>query len=96
MPQPYDGIATDEQRTKMHAVQVEYRTKIMELRKQMAALDKERDARMMEILTPDQQEQVKKQRAEAVAKRQAERKAKARPAKMPKSLPPAPTPNPAP
>ena len=84
LPQPYDSIATDEQRTKMQAVQVEYRDKLQELRKQIAALDKERNARLMEILTPEQQDQVKRQASEAMAKRQQQRKNRAKPGQTPK------------
>jgi Spy/CpxP family protein refolding chaperone len=68
----------DEQREKLYAVDAEYAGRIKALQKQIAELEKERDGRLEELLTPGQKLRLKELREEAVrraAARQAEQPA---------------------
>jgi Spy/CpxP family protein refolding chaperone len=69
----------DEQRGKLYAVDAEYAGRIEALHKQIAELEKERDARLEELLTPGQKLRLKELREEA-ARRAAARQADQQPA----------------
>jgi len=80
LPNYYSQVVDQQQREKIYAIQREYKPKIDALKAQLAALTKERDDEVSEVLTPQQREKIEQLREEAKAKREAKRKPKAPPA----------------
>jgi hypothetical protein len=68
LPNYYNRVVDEEQREKIYGIQKEYAVKIDALKAQLEALMAERDAKVADVLTPEQLEQVEKLRAEAKAK----------------------------
>ena len=66
----------DEQKTKLYTIQEDYEARIEAIRKQIAQLRGEQDAKMQMLLTPGQKLRLKELR-EAAAKKKAEAEAKA-------------------
>lgn len=66
----------DEQRERLYAVDAEYVARIEALEKQIAELEKERDARLEALLTPGQKLRLKELREEAAARAAAEQAAR--------------------
>src|SRR5690606_25207284 len=66
----------DEQRERLYAVDAEYAGRIEALQKQIAELEKERDARLEALLTPGQKLRLKELREEAAARAAAEEAAR--------------------
>jgi hypothetical protein len=64
----------DAQRQRLHAIAVDYESRIVELEKQIAALEGERDEQMETLLTPGQRLRLNELR-EASARRSAEQAA---------------------
>jgi len=81
LPPFYKNIVSDEQRDKIFAVQEEYGPKIQELRRQLMALEKERDEKIDAILTPDQKKKINAARLEMQEKRKAAKEKANKPAK---------------
>ena len=78
LPNYYAVVVDPQQREKIYAIQREYAPKIQELRNKLAALVKDRDAKVAKVLTPEQLKKVEELRDKARAKRSKTRKAKAR------------------
>ena len=69
LPQFFKGVVTDEQKEKVYAIQDEYAPKLKALNDQLKTLTEERNAKIDDLLTPDQKATVQAKRAEAAAKR---------------------------
>lgn len=76
LPAYYRKVVDREQREDIYAVQREYAARIDDLKAKLAALVKERDAKIAAVLTPQQQDKVRQLREEAKAKRAAKKKKK--------------------
>jgi hypothetical protein len=79
LPQYYADIVTESQRQKIYAVQDKYAKQIADLVAQLAAVEKQRDTEIENLLSADQREQLTKAREDAAAKKKkaAEEKKKA-------------------
>jgi hypothetical protein len=73
LPPYYARVVDEKQREAIYAIQDEYAPRIEELQKQLDALIAERDAKIEEVLTPEQREQVKQLAAEAQQRRKQRR-----------------------
>ncbi len=71
LPAYYARVVTEEQRQKIYDIQRQYHPRIAALRKQLEALEAERDAKIEAVLTPQQKAELEKIREEAAAKRKA-------------------------
>lgn len=74
LPNHYAAVVTDEQRTKINAIQLDFAPRIDAKRSELQALVGQRDAAIEKVLTADQRKEVEKLRAEAAAKRRARAK----------------------
>ena len=74
----YFGLVVDEkQRQAIYAIQEEHFAEIEELKENLAALVKQRDAKVAAVLTPEQTAEVEQAKAAAKAKREARKAAAA-------------------
>jgi Spy/CpxP family protein refolding chaperone len=90
----YDQVATtDEQREKIRKIEEEYDPKIAALQAQIRALQKERNAKITAVLTPEQKKQIEDAKAKAKENRKAAKAESPKPAETTPATPPAePTP----
>lgn len=65
LPMCYAPVVDDQQREQIYAIQREYWPRIELLRRQLEALQAERDAKIEAVLTPEQLAEVQRARAEA-------------------------------
>ncbi|MEX0677771.1 MAG: hypothetical protein WD063_11890 [Pirellulales bacterium] len=72
LPNYYARVASEEQRTKLRAIQQEFAPQIQQKREELQALIAKRDAALAEVLTPEQRDEVAKLRALAESKRKAD------------------------
>jgi len=70
LPAYYGKVVDEKQRKAIYAIQIEYHPKIEALRKQLEDLMKERDEKVADVLTPEQQAKVEELRAAANSKRE--------------------------
>lgn len=68
LPPYYSAIVSDDQRTKIYAVQDKYEAQIDALAEQIKALQAKRDTDIESILLPEQLKRLEKARADAKAK----------------------------
>jgi len=73
LPNYYRFVVDEKQREAIYKIQEEYAAKIDALKAQLAALTKERDAKVAAVLTPEQLKEVEQRAAEAKAKREAKK-----------------------
>ena len=73
LPNHYADIVDEAQREKLYEIQAQFEPKLKQLRADLQAATAERDAALAKVLTPEQQAQVDKVKAEAKAKRAAAR-----------------------
>jgi Spy/CpxP family protein refolding chaperone len=78
LPQYYREIVTEEQRAKIVEIQEQFGPKIDSLRQQIDALTKERDAKVVGVLTPDQKKKLDERIAAAKSARETKAAAKAK------------------
>jgi len=71
LPRYYSQVVTEEQRASIYDLQDEYAPRIEKLEAQLAALEEERDTKIVEVLSPEQRQQVDDLEAAARAKRRA-------------------------
>jgi hypothetical protein len=69
LPNHYAKVVTEEQRSKISAIQEEYAPQIDKLRDELEALVEKRNAAVEKVLTPAQRKEVEKLRAESQARR---------------------------
>jgi len=69
LPAYYARVVEKEQRKAIYAIQKEYNPRIKALKAELAALTKERDGKIAELLTPEQLKEVAQLKAAAKAKR---------------------------
>lgn len=69
LPPYYGEVVSKEQRAKIYEIQTKYNEQVMKLRVQIAALEKQLQAEVEGVLTPEQLEKVTQRMAEAKAKR---------------------------
>ncbi len=69
LPNYFAKVVDDEQRAKIHDIQLEYASQIEAKRAELEALVDERDTAIDKVLTPAQRKEVERLRAAAVAKR---------------------------
>jgi hypothetical protein len=74
LPNHYAAVVTDEQRTKINAIQLDFAPRIEAKRNELKALVSQRDAAIEKVLSAEQRKEVEKLRAEASAKRKARAK----------------------
>ena len=70
LPNYYRHFVDKEQRAVIYAIQEEYASKIAELKAQLVAITKERDTKVVGVLTPEQAKEIERMQAEAEAKRE--------------------------
>ena len=95
LPNYYRQVVTPDQREKIYAVQSKYVEQIEALEKQIAEIEAKRDAEVLALLSPEQQEKVKMLEEEARKRREARLNA-ARAADPAAATSPAPAATPAP
>jgi hypothetical protein len=71
LPNYYSKVASGQQRIQLRAVLKEYAPQIKAKRDELQALVAKRDTALNEILTPEQQQEIAKLRADAAARRKA-------------------------
>ncbi len=81
LPAYYTEVVDEKQRAAIYAIQQEYAERIKQLRLQLGAVTKERDQKIVAVLTPEQQAKVAELAEAAKAKRERQRE----------GAPPAPT-----
>jgi hypothetical protein len=86
LPMYYAQVVDEAQREKIYGIQAEFNEKTAPLRAQIEALEKDRDARIAAVLTPEQKKQLDDLKAAAKAGRDAAKKA------APKATPKVPSP----
>jgi len=69
LPAYYGRVVDEKQRAAVYEIQKEYAPRIDALKTQLAALTKERDEKVVAVLTPEQRAQVEQTKAAAAAKR---------------------------
>jgi Spy/CpxP family protein refolding chaperone len=69
LPNHYAKVVTEEQRSKINAIQEQYAPQIDKLRDELDAVVDKRDADIEKVLTPAQRKEVEKLRAESQARR---------------------------
>jgi TolA-binding protein len=69
LPNHYAKVVTEEQRSKINAIQEEFVPQIDKLRDELDATLDKRDAAIEKVLTPEQRKEVEKLRAESQARR---------------------------
>ena len=87
LPNYYKMVVDEQQRQEIYRIQAEYRTRIKELETRLKALKKERDQRIVNVLSPEQKKRVEEAAARAKEKRAAKAAKKAQ-----AECPPAPEP----
>jgi len=70
LPNYFSGVVTDEQRTKIYAIQSEFDPKIKDLNLKLDALKKERDEKILALLTPEQRKKIDDLKAAAKQSRE--------------------------
>jgi len=70
LPSYFGGVVTDEQREKIYAVQNEFEPKIKELSLKLDSLKKERDEKILALLTPEQRKKIDDLKAAAKQSRE--------------------------
>lgn len=73
LPAYYAEVVDEKQRTAIYAIQQEYAERIKQLRLQLDAVTKERDQKIVAVLTPEQQKKVAELAEAAKAKRERQR-----------------------
>ncbi len=79
LPAHYAEVVDEKQRAAIYAIQQEYAERIKQLRLQLETVTKERDAKILAVLTPAQQKKVAELAEAAKAKRERQREGAARP-----------------
>ena len=74
LPAYYGTVVDDRQRQQIYGIQKHYFAQIEDLKAQLEALTKKRDAEVSAVLSPQQQAEVKRLQAAAKAKRDAKKK----------------------
>lgn len=70
LPSYFSGVVTDEQRGKIYAIQREFDPKIKELSLKLDALKKERDEKILALLSPEQRKKIDDLKAAAKQSRE--------------------------
>lgn len=70
LPSHFSGVVTDEQRGKIYAIQREFDPKIKELSLKLDALKKERDEKILALLSPEQRKKIDDLKAAAKQSRE--------------------------
>jgi len=70
LPNYFSGVVTDEQRGKIYAIQSEFDPKIKELSIKLEALKKERDEKILALLSPEQRKKIDDLKAAAKKSRE--------------------------
>lgn len=73
LPAYYAEVVDEKQRAAIYAIQQEYAERIKQLRLQLDAVTKERDQKIVAVLTPEQQKKVAQLAEAAKAKRERQR-----------------------
>ena len=73
LPNYYRMVVDEQQRQEIYRIQAEYRTRIKELETRLKALKKERDQRIVNVLSPEQKKRVEEAAARAKEKRAAKK-----------------------
>lgn len=80
LPPYYRGVVDEKQRDAIYKIQEQYRSKIDDLKAQLAAAMKERDDKIVAVLTVEQQAKIQSLSAAAKAKRAGEKPVVEKPA----------------
>lgn len=70
LPNYFSGVVTEEQRAKIYAIQGEFDPQIKELSLKLDALKKERDEKILALLTPEQKKKIDDLKAAAKQSRE--------------------------
>ncbi len=70
LPNYFARVVTEDQRTKINAIQEEHAPQIARLREELAAAIEKRNAALEKVLTAEQRKEIARLRAEAAARRQ--------------------------
>jgi len=73
LPAYYAEVVDEKQRATIYSIQQEYAERIKQLRSQLEAVTKERDQKILAVLTPEQQKKVAELAEAAKAKRERQR-----------------------
>jgi len=73
LPAYYAEVVDEKQRAAIYSIQQEYAERIKQLRSQLEAVTKERDQKILAVLTPEQQKKVAELAEAAKAKRERQR-----------------------
>ena len=79
LPNHYRHVVDEKQRQEIYKIQEEYAAKIATLKAQLKAMSKERDEKVLAVLTPEQQKKVDELAAAAKAEREKKKAAKEKP-----------------
>ena len=74
LPNHYRHVVDEKQRQEIYKIQEEYASRLAALKAQLAAMTKERDEKVVAVLTPEQLKKVEQLAAEAKAKRDEKKK----------------------
>ena len=69
LPSYYPQVVDEKQRETIYKIQEEYASKIADLKAQLAAITKQRDEKVIAVLTPEQLNKIEQLKAEAQQKR---------------------------
>ena len=87
LPAYFSKVVNARQRQQIYSIQASYRARIAQLQEQLAQLLRQRDREVDLVLTPDQLQQVREQRAAAAARRKNRRASQVSPKKSEKKGP---------